>query len=153
RLRRQATARPPAVRLGLVPTDLRHGMPRIERHDGVEAPLVPETVRLDPEERMLGLRPPAPVPGPPAPELPPRVPGVVDERLVLGIGDRRCRDAKRLDLDLVPPLLVVEDERLVRGGAEAEAASRDSDVVQAIPGIDGRIGGGGVLEGKNGARM
>ena len=51
------------------------------------------------------------------------------------------------------PLLVVEDERLVRGGAETEAASRNIDVVQTIPGIDGRIRGGGILEGKNGARM
>jgi len=39
-------------------------MPRSERYDGVEASFVPEAVRLDPEERMFGPRPPAPVPGP-----------------------------------------------------------------------------------------
>src|SRR4029079_8896649 len=53
-----------------------------------------------------------------------------DEGSELGVDDRRPRDAKRRDVDLVRPLLVVECEAVALLGAEAVAASRDVDVAR-----------------------
>src|SRR5262249_20323652 len=118
-------------------------MPEREWHHRIEAALVPPTVRLFlPEEWVLSRFTATPVPASPAPQVTASIPLVVDEGRELGVRDRRGANLERLHLDLMRPLLVVEDEGLVGRGTEQESATRDVDVVRPICRIDRGIGRG-----------
>src|SRR5262249_32276415 len=60
----------------------------------------------------------APGPARRAPEFPPAIAAAVYESRELGVRDRRLGNPERRDLDLVGPLLVVEDEAI--GGGRAD---------------------------------
>src|SRR5438132_6050326 len=129
-------------------------MPRLERHDGIEAPLPPGAVMAaDPEQRVLGSLPAAPLPGAPFPERPPPVPAVLHELLELRVRHRGRGDTERPYLDGMRPFLVVEDEGLVGCRPEGEGATRDSDVTRAVGRIQRRPGGPGINAGKARTRV
>src|SRR5439155_1082803 len=134
--------RPPAVGLGLIPVHVHDGIPRLERHDGIEAPLPPGAVMAaDPEQRVLGPLPAAPLPGAPFPERPPSVPAVFHELLELRVRHRGRGDAERPYPDGMRPFLVFEDEGLIGCRPEGEGATGDSDVTRAVGRVQRRPGG------------
>src|SRR5262249_22953163 len=88
----------------------------------------------DPEP---ALPPPyARAPGPPrgAPKSPSAITAVTDERGELGIRNRSFGNPERRDVDLVCPLLVVENEALGGGRAEPPAPAGHLDVAAPCAG-------------------
>src|SRR3989442_15130254 len=75
---------------------------------------------------------------PPIPQLAPAIATVVHERLELGVRHRRRGDAEGREVHRMRPLLVVEDEALVRRCAEQERAPGHRDVTRPVARIDRR---------------
>src|SRR5699024_4103119 len=106
----QAATRPPGIRRRFVPALVTGRADPLRRGPLVEpAALPPRTARL-PVHPVLGGCVAAPFTPVAVPQFPASVPAVLDERGVLGLGDRRAGEAERLYLDRVGPLLVVVHE-------------------------------------------
>ena len=104
RFARQPATRPAAIRLRLVPAHVPHWLVRHERPPAIEAPLLPLSVHAAPIARRRAAR--------------------FDVDQVLSVAHRARSNREGLYLDIVRPLLVVEDEALlVAPGAEAERAA------------------------------
>src|SRR6202008_694578 len=127
RLARQPLACPAAIRLRLVPAHVPHWLLQRERRPAIEAPLLPCAAGLAP----IARRPAA---------------GFYVAQ-ILSIRDRPRSDRKGRYLDVVRPLLVVEDEALlVALGAEAERAACELQEFGEEFGDGARISSGSVPE-------
>src|SRR5262249_41433352 len=124
-LGRKPALGPVAPGLRLVPVDECHRRVWRQLIDFVvAAPRPAAASMLNPVARLLGGA--APAPGPPrrGPEFPSAIAAAVYEGGELGVRDRRLGNPERRDLDLVGPLLVVEDEAIGGGRAELPAPAR-----------------------------
>src|SRR5699024_8617087 len=116
------------------------------------AALPPRTARL-PVHRVLGGCVAAPFPPVDIPQFPASVPAVLDERGVLGLGDRCAGEAERLYLDRVGPLLVVVHESGVAVRAQQERATGNVRVagegacLLGVNGLDSRQRRGWIRQG------
>src|SRR5262249_33437907 len=120
---------PVAPGLRLVPVDECHRRVRRELIDFVVAPPRPAaTVGFDPVDRPLGGQAPPPGPARPPPQIPPAVTAPFYESCELGVRHRRFGNPERRDLELVGPLLVIEDEALGGGRAKTPAPAGHLDV-------------------------
>src|SRR5215813_12706741 len=128
-LGRKPALGPVAPGLRLVPSDERHRRVRRELLDFVvAAPRPAAAVILEPVDRLFGRYALAPGPTRGAPEFFSAITAVADERGELGIRNRSFGNPERRDVDLVRPLLVVENEALDGGRAEAPAPAGHLDV-------------------------
>ena len=134
-LGRKSALGPVAPGLRLIPIDERHRRVRRELLDFVvAAPRPAAAVILEPVDRLLGRYALAPGPARRAPEFPSAITAVVDERGELGIRNRGLGNPERRDVDLVRPLLVVENEAIGGGRAEPPAPAGHLDVASPCPG-------------------
>src|SRR5262249_13662091 len=128
-LGRKPALSPVAPGLRLVPIDKCHRRVRRQLIDFVvAAPRPAAAVMLKPVDRLLGGEALAPGPARRAPEFPSAIAAAVYEGGELGVRDRRLGNPERRDLDLVGPLLVVEDEPIGGGRAELPAPAGHLDV-------------------------
>src|SRR5262249_61389603 len=94
----------------------------------VAAPGPAAAVFFKPVNRLLGGDALAPGPAHRAPEFPSAIAAAVYESGELGVRHRRLGNPERRDLDLVGPLLVVEDEAIGAGPASPPAPAGHLDV-------------------------
>src|SRR5437016_1163802 len=126
----QPTLGPTAPSVRFVPVDENNGSVRRQNLSAVVTPPGPRPVRFRlPINRALGMLTLAPRPAGGAPEFPRAITARLDERRIFAIGDRCTRDAQRVQLDRVRPLLVVEDESFGAGSAEPPCSAGHVSVV------------------------
>ena len=120
---------------------------RLQRHPAIKMPARPAAGLAPPVDRMLGAGGLPPAPALLAPPLPPLITAVIDKLRELRLAHRRPRDGKRLHFDRMCPLLVVENKRLVRRGAQPERATRDRHIARQRSAAEFLFSSGSALPG------
>ena len=140
RLGRKSASSPTTIRLRLVPTYVNDGSIGLERDERVIVTPQPSVRASPPISGVLSAGLHASHPPFETPEVTSSVAAILDERAKRIVRNWSACDTKRLEVYLVRPLLVVEDERLVGRSTDTITSAGNLNVAWKRTAIRGRRG-------------